>query len=505
MTHRLSPRADAGKARSGLARLLAAALLAPALLACTLPASAAEIRVMVFNIWLGGDQVSMSKTLEAIQRADADLVLLQEPEGNTAFIGEALGYAYAAPRHHALSRLPLFDNGEQLFVELEPGRFAVVANVHLDWTDYGPYAARDGRSAEEVLAVETANRLSGIEPVIASLEPLAAAGMPAIIGGDFNSPGDDWTEAMVGTRPHIKFPLAWPAAKAVREAGYQDTWRTAHPDALANPGITWSWGYPQPLLWENETQDRIDLLFARNATVKAAEIVGGAGIPDVSIAVTPFPSDHQAVVATLELEGTSAPTMIVPVRHAVTQGQPILLRYSVAGIADGRLEGGWIELLPAGGAAGEPLQILWSNDTTDRMALVKGSSAGMAPGAYDAALISPDGNELARTGFEIVAPDAVAEIASDKASYKPGETIVARFANAPGQGKDWVTIYPAATPDQWNYLAFAYTGGATSGEIALDEASLGMKLEPGDYELRLMLDDGYVAVARSAAFTVTAE
>jgi len=477
--------------------------------ACLLTAPAAaeplELRVMVFNIWLGGDQVAMSKTLEAIEQADADIVLLQEPEGNTALIGEMLGYAYAAPRHHTLSRFPLFDTGELLFAEVQPGKFVVVANVHLDWTDYGPYAARDGRAAEDILAVETANRLSGIEPVIALLEPLAAAGMPAIIGGDFNSPGDDWTEAMVGSRPHIKFPLAWPAAKAVRDAGYLDTWRTAHPDAVANPGVTWSWGYPQPLLWENETQDRIDLLFARNATVEAAQIVGGAGLPDVAIAVTPFPSDHQAVVATLALEGTPAPTMIVPVASAVPQGQPVLLRYSVADTPDGRLEDGWIELLPAGGALGAPLQILWSNDTTDRMAVVKGATAGLAPGAYEAALVAADGSELARTGFQVLAPGAQPEIAADQASYKPGETIVARFANAPGQGKDWVTIYPAGEADQWNYLAFVYTGGASAGELALDEATLGARLEPGDYELRLMLDDGYVAVAKSAAFTVTAE
>jgi len=483
-------------------------LLAACFLAIPVAAEPLELRVMIFNIWLGGDQVSMTRTLEAIQAADADLVLLQEAEGNTALIAQRLGYAYAAPRQHLLSRFPIFDagdaEGDLAYVEVAPGRFVAVANVHLDWTEYGPYAARDGGTAEAILANEQDLRLSGIEPYIALLEPAAAAGMPAIIGGDFNSPGDDWTEAMVGQRPHIAFPLAWPAAKAVRDAGYLDTWRAMHPDALANPGITWSWGYPQPTLWEGETQDRIDLLFARNAEVLDAQLVGGAGLPDVAIAVTPWPSDHQAVVARLLLEGAPAPTMIVPVHRAVRQGEAALLRYTLAGTADGRLEDGWVEILPPGGATGEALQILYSNDTTDRMALLKAATFDLAPGAWDAALLDGEGVELARTTFQVLAPDARPAIASDKSSYRPGETIVGRFRDAPGDRYDWVALFPAGEADQWNYLGSAYTGGAIEGEVTLDEATLG-RLEPGDYELRLLADDGYRAIARSGVFTVTAE
>lgn len=487
--------------------LLGASILAAGLWGGAAAAEPAEIKVMIFNIWLGGDQVSMAKTLEAIRKADPDVVLLQEAMTNTQMIADRLGYDFASPRQHLLSRFPILESGTPVgqdysLIEVTPGRFVAVANVHLDWTEYGPYAARDGKTAEEILATENDLRLSGIQPWLDALEPLAAAGLPVVIGGDFNSPSDlDWTEAAVGTRPQVKFPLVWPAAHAVSAAGYSDTWRAIHPDPVANPGVTWSWGYPQPLLWEGETQDRIDLLFARNATVEASEIVGGA-MPDVGIVVTPWPSDHQAVVSTLKVEPAPAPTMIAATERAVHPGEALHLRYTVAGTADGRLEDGWVEILAPGGKVGESLQTLYSNDTTDRMAVLEVATFDMAPGAYDAALVDKDGNELARTTFWIEAAGAKPVLATDKASYQAGEPIVVHLENAPGDRFDWLAVFPKGEADEWNYYSSAYTAGVIAGEVTIEGDE---SLEPGEYEVRLLADDSYRAIAKSASFTVTAK
>ena len=92
---------------------LAGWLLAALLLAAPLSARAAEpspvtIKVMTFNIWLGGDQVSFQKVIEAIKAADADIVCLQEAGGQTARIAAALGWNYAVPGRHVIARVPLF-------------------------------------------------------------------------------------------------------------------------------------------------------------------------------------------------------------------------------------------------------------------------------------------------------------------------------------------------------------------------------------------------------------
>jgi len=50
-----------------------------------------ELKVMTFNIWLGGNQVNIGKVVEAIEAANADVVGLQEAVGNERRIAEALG------------------------------------------------------------------------------------------------------------------------------------------------------------------------------------------------------------------------------------------------------------------------------------------------------------------------------------------------------------------------------------------------------------------------------
>ncbi|MGH6962713.1 MAG: endonuclease/exonuclease/phosphatase family protein, partial [Dongiaceae bacterium] len=255
-----------------------------------------ELRVMIFNIWLGGDQVSLSRTLDAIRAADADIVLLQEAEGRTRAFADALGWPYAMERRHLISKYPLFDppaaDADYALAEILPGRFVAVADIHLTSDPYGPYAVRDGQTAEQVLALETETRLPEIQLYIEQLSPLAAAGVPVIIGGDFNAPSHlDWTGAMVTARPQVRFPLEWPVSKALVDAGFRDTYRETHPDPVVNPGITWTSGYPVPHRDANEAIDRIDQIHVLgNATTLASQIVGEAGGPDIDIGISPWPS-----------------------------------------------------------------------------------------------------------------------------------------------------------------------------------------------------------------------
>ena len=50
------------------------------------------LRLMVFNIEEGGAGVDLGKVVEAIRRADPDIVALQEAMGNTARVADALGW-----------------------------------------------------------------------------------------------------------------------------------------------------------------------------------------------------------------------------------------------------------------------------------------------------------------------------------------------------------------------------------------------------------------------------
>ena len=77
---RLAPRAFPGTAVKRLAACVAAfAALAGAAPA---PAAAEPLTVMTFNVWYGGVQVDFDQIGRAIREADADVVGVQEPEGN---------------------------------------------------------------------------------------------------------------------------------------------------------------------------------------------------------------------------------------------------------------------------------------------------------------------------------------------------------------------------------------------------------------------------------------
>jgi exonuclease III len=466
------------------------------------------IKIMSFNIWLGGDQVNFQKLIEAIQAADADIVCLQEAGGNTARIAAALGWSYGVPARHVIARVPLFappmatkgSEGNDLnvvYAEVEPGRFVAIANVHLPSDPSGANELRGGKSVAEVLEIERSQRLTAIEPYIAPATALAKAGTPTVLSGDFNSPSPlDWTPAMTKRWPQAKDRIVWPAQQALLDAGFTDTYRAAHPDPAARAGITWSYGYPYPHLKPNEQFDRIDFIMALGAvkTIKS-EILGDPRMPDTDIGVSPWPSDHRAVVSTLEVVPGPVPAMVSIDRRSIPAGAVLTARFH-AETEDGRLEGGRLVIRKADGKSdAAPLVSRVSNNGTDRAGSVDFGTGGLAPGAYVVALLDATDKELARAPFWLVAREGAVALTLDKQRYAPGETITATWSNAPGNRYDWLGIYKKDEACDDNYLYFFYVNGTVAGSLGLTKDLVGNALEPGSYELRLELDDGYSRLA----------
>lgn len=178
--------------RGGAIRAFLAALLLP-VIAPAQGAAADEtvtLRVMTFNVWYGGEQVSLEKIAEAIRAADPDIVGLQEADRNLERIAAAAGMTYVDPRRRLLSRWPIFDSGSGIrtetdpapysttaldhdalhaWVMVRPGKVVAVSNVHLS----------SGAGLAELRLAET-------EPLTA-LGRLAADGTPVFLTGDFNS------------------------------------------------------------------------------------------------------------------------------------------------------------------------------------------------------------------------------------------------------------------------------------------------------------------------------
>ena len=299
-----------------------------ALLFCAaLSSRAAEtLRVMSFNIWVGGDSGNqpLTQTLKVIQTAKADVVGLQEKIGHKKDgispdhgrkLAEMLGWHYfdQDPGHSTavLSRYPILTNTPAKWgvqIQLPSGAKAWMFNVHLAHAPYQPYQLLNIPYADAPFiktaaeAVEEARKARGgqVERLLRDLKPAVATGQPVFLTGDFNEPSHlDWTER-AATAKKCPLPVQYPSTLAVGRAGMRDAFRTVFPDEVTHPGWTWT-----PLTTPDDPKDRhdrIDMIFFAGAgmKVKDCQIIGEAS-PAADLVVTPYPSDHRAVVATFEL------------------------------------------------------------------------------------------------------------------------------------------------------------------------------------------------------------
>ncbi|WP_433544272.1 endonuclease/exonuclease/phosphatase family protein (plasmid) [Streptomyces sp. CA-294286] len=254
--------------------------------------SAQVLKVMSFNTWHGGNRVSngIAKIADAITRAGADVVALQEHDGDSARrIADRLGWYTTATGTHVdiVSRHPFektdrTSTGNGVIAAKIKGFW--VYSVHFDYTKYGPYNACWDNDSYATIYADEASRSKQAKEVVSW-----AGSSPAIVAGDFNSPSHlDWTADTKAA--HCNSVVQWPTTKAFSDSGYRDSYREVHPDEAAQPGNTWSpvvkstGGRPEP-------QDRIDFIKYRGGTLNAVSsttVGGGAN----------WPSDHLAVLTT---------------------------------------------------------------------------------------------------------------------------------------------------------------------------------------------------------------
>ena len=488
--------------------LLLSALLVP--LAAMAESKPIPVKVLTFNIWYGGDQLDFSAVIAAIKAADADVVGLQEPDGKTLQIAALAGYPYADVRRHILSKYPIFDSGmgettsEEVppysiagldpdavaaWIEIRPGQVFAMANSHLTSDPYGPELVRDGKTLAEAMQNEADTRMPEAQALVDGLKPLIEKGVPVILTGDFNSASwRDWQ-----TRP---VPVDWPVSRALEQAGFQDGFRTVHPDVAAFPGLTWTAGRPWPYVPEGETMDRIDFTWGANVTPTGSTVMGEPDLAQNGIQITPWPSDHRAVLTTFDVVPMETPPLITVEPRPVRLGDSFLIRAALpTGAAPYTA---WV--VPRGAAPDQKLVGIEAVDPADRPT-IRLSSLGMATGDYDAVLLDDQGAEIARSRFSIISADGQATITSTNPEIAVGADIPLTFTGAPGFKLDWVGVYAKGEPSVYNYLGFAYTNARISGGLTFPADALYAPLEPGDYELRLMFDDHYQVLA-VGGFTV---
>jgi sialidase-1 len=328
------PRGGGNMARFNLSWILAgektgdgelpAWLPAPAGLTTDVAATTDTVRVMTYNLWIGGESGGQPLTQSAlvIQAAQADIVGIQESSGeqradksrpdNAAEIARMLGWHHVdqGGGRAVLSRFPItgLTPGRQgAIVPLPSGRPLYVFNVHLPASPYQPYQllripygdAPFLDTPEELVAAAHAARSAGVTALLQELSPRIKAGDAVVLTGDFNEPShQDWIPAAVeaGLAP---LAVPYPTTRRILEAGMVDAYRSLYPNPVSHPGWTWT-----PITSEsdpNDRHDRIDMIFTGPGIVTASASIVGERAERAEIVVRPYPSDHRALVAEISV------------------------------------------------------------------------------------------------------------------------------------------------------------------------------------------------------------
>jgi endonuclease/exonuclease/phosphatase family metal-dependent hydrolase len=473
----------------------------------------AHLRVMSFNIENGGTGVAFSSVSKAIEAAHADVVAVNEGYGNIPRLARALHWPYYDIGTQIVSRLPLIappandrfrfppgahtTDGRAMFVEVSPGRVVAVINVHLPSTPYSPFKVQQGATAHQIRVLERHERVSALKRPLRTARRLIGQHVPTFLLGDFNSPSDlDWTRATVGLRDQVKYPFRWPASAAVEASGMVDSYRSVHPNPVTDPGLTWPAsrpfvkGYnPGPA---GQAADRIDLLFSGGpARATSSQVVGERGSA-ANIVVSPWPSDHRAVVSGFTVTAAPEPALVSVRARLVERGAAVSVDYS-APKSDARS----IVVRASRPGRGRPERVAVQ---AARSGTVRIDTGQLEPGEYHAVLIGSDGPLHARMAFWVEKPGASTVLRTSRPSYERGHGVPVSWSDAPGDRNDWLAVYRrGAVPGKASYLGWTYIGPQVAGSTVVNAAIRGVSrpLAKGRYTAYLLKDDGYDVLAHA--------
>jgi endonuclease/exonuclease/phosphatase family metal-dependent hydrolase len=465
-------------------------------------ATSVALRVMSFNIEWGGTNVRFGSITDAIRAADADIVGIQEAEGNLARLAGELGWHYNL-RNYVVSKYPVIDppgaDGKYVLIEVLPGKAVAIGNVHLPSSPSGAAWLRAGRTPAAVVAMERQIRLAPIRPVLDALPALANAALPVFLSGDLNSPShEDWIEAAIGKFPYRDHIVPWPVTRAIAATGLRDSFRDIHPDPVANPGFTWWAARPEIKDFnpaDPDARKRIDFLwYGGPAKVTDSRLVGEAGAAEVSVSITPWPSDHRAIVSDFDVTPGAMPPLVASERRVHTSGSP--LRF----VFHNKTPGGSLVIERHGEHVVTERRIA----VESALGRIRARDDFLSPGFYQVVLQDRAGDEVSRNDFWILAPEAKPAVTVTGERFARGEPLPVAWQNAPGNRHDWIGVYEADAAENQDYRAWGYVGARSSGDMQLSASNSqdGRPLSPGRYVARLLLDDGYALLAESAPFVV---
>lgn len=284
-----------------------------------------ELKVLVWNIWHGGNDESLpedgrSSVVEIIKASEADVVMMIETYGSAPYIAEQTGMNYELLSSNLciFSKYPItrkIDFPESISTFNFGGVELLIDDsmpivVFDTWLHYLPDTrlAPVKASEEEILAWENAgSRDDEIQAIMKVLKPFIENSdqVPVFIGGDFNSHSHlDWTEVTKDMHHHGGAVVNWTVSKTMTDNGFTDAFREVNPDPVKNPGTTWLSASENGVQVFNR-MDRIDYCYYLGSRVAPITSEAHTVQPGDTLVFRDYkimyPSDHGFVLTGFEV------------------------------------------------------------------------------------------------------------------------------------------------------------------------------------------------------------
>jgi hypothetical protein len=289
--------------------------------------------------------------------------------------------------------------------------------------------------------------------------------------------------------------MRWPVSLAMEESGFRDSYREVYPDPVADPGFTWTAGYPAPYVYPWEVFDRIDFVWAAGAIETNASGVIGESRANADLAIRPWPSDHRAVASSFTVTPAPMPVSVVAEGESARLGLPLRARFHAGDAGDH-------VILTAPGAT-TPLADLPAGPDPD--GTVAFDTTQLEQGAYDVVLLDATDAELSRDTVVLIADDQLPVLTVADPTLEGDQRLEVSWAFAPGNQFDWLAVFRAGHSAKGDpYLKWRYTEARIDGSLPIGPGARGLApwpLRAGRYEVRLCLDDSY-RCRGSASFRV---
>lgn len=207
---------------------------------------------------------------------------------------------------------------------------------------------------------------------------------------------------------------------------------------------------------------------------------------------------------------TASPPVLTLSARTVAPGGTVAVTFG--GGLPQRLD--WLGVVPAASDFGEYLDWKYLNDSTvpPSAALTSGTvtlTLPTIPGRYKVTWFGNDTTGVL-TSSEVISVVAGAGAAissnaqspsNDFTSVGPGARVIVSFNGTGGSTTDWIGLYAVGAPST-SFLAWTYLNGTTaapSTPLSSGQVTFTMPTAPGQYEFRLLANDGYQELTTTRA------